>query len=462
MGRLLAITLPNFSTQSVWAILQVFGTPYLKTLGFTDAQTALVWLSGPVAGLLAQPTFGVLSDHCTSRWGKRMPFICKGAAAVIANMTTLAWAAELANAVLWLFGVGYGGAAAGHTARLIAGLSVLFICIGMQALQVGLRSLPVDLCPTHQQGQASLWSSRFAGLGAVFAGVLGAYGSTDFRFFAAVTSVLLALATLASWLILDHHSPAAKEATDRRDMSVLFVLGYLKNALSNLPPVTRRTCETQLFSWFAWFSILHYTSTYISQTHMAHRTLYHAGTISPEAAQRSGNQGGLVFSIVGVMTNFAIPKVLRAFFGKDDGPGSAASTATLLRLWQLSLVLLACCMFGTLFATSSGPATAIIGLAGVSWAMCTWIPFALITAELSLIQASQANGGDVDIRLDMLDQTGTVLGIHNIAITLPQVIAAFASTTVFGIAQVFGARESVVYAFQLAGLAASIAAWKCA
>ena len=35
-----------------------FGTPYLLSLGLSKQSTSLVWLAGPLSGLLVQPTIG--------------------------------------------------------------------------------------------------------------------------------------------------------------------------------------------------------------------------------------------------------------------------------------------------------------------------------------------------------------------------------------------------------------------
>lgn len=35
-----------------------FGTPYLLSLGLSKQSTSLVWLAGPLSGLLVQPIIG--------------------------------------------------------------------------------------------------------------------------------------------------------------------------------------------------------------------------------------------------------------------------------------------------------------------------------------------------------------------------------------------------------------------
>jgi len=40
-------------------ILQSYGTPFLLSLGISEQLTSLVWLAGPISGLIAQPIIGI-------------------------------------------------------------------------------------------------------------------------------------------------------------------------------------------------------------------------------------------------------------------------------------------------------------------------------------------------------------------------------------------------------------------
>lgn len=37
-----------------------YGTPFLLSLGISEQVTSLVWLAGPISGLIAQPLIGAL------------------------------------------------------------------------------------------------------------------------------------------------------------------------------------------------------------------------------------------------------------------------------------------------------------------------------------------------------------------------------------------------------------------
>lgn len=77
-----------------------YGTPYLLSLGIPKTLTPLVWLAGPLSGLIIQPIVGVFSDSLDWRLGRRRPFILIGAALTILSMYMVAYAKELALVIV--------------------------------------------------------------------------------------------------------------------------------------------------------------------------------------------------------------------------------------------------------------------------------------------------------------------------------------------------------------------------
>lgn len=75
-------------------------TPYLLNLGLTKSQTSLVWIAGPLSGIITQPIVGVLADSNRSKWGRRRPYIAIGTAIVSVALLTLGWTREIVAALL--------------------------------------------------------------------------------------------------------------------------------------------------------------------------------------------------------------------------------------------------------------------------------------------------------------------------------------------------------------------------
>lgn len=101
-----------------------YGTPFLLGLGLSEHVTSLVWLAGPISGLIAQPVIGepdfliyeaeifmplsgALSDSSTSKYRRRFWIILSTVALVISTLT-LAYCEELAAFFVDLIGVGAG------------------------------------------------------------------------------------------------------------------------------------------------------------------------------------------------------------------------------------------------------------------------------------------------------------------------------------------------------------------
>jgi solute carrier family 45 protein 1/2/4 len=64
-------------------------------LGLTKSNTSLVWVAGPLSGLIVQPIIGVIADQNKSRWGRRRPFIVMGSIIVAFSLLTLGFTKEI-------------------------------------------------------------------------------------------------------------------------------------------------------------------------------------------------------------------------------------------------------------------------------------------------------------------------------------------------------------------------------
>ena len=101
------LTLGGIGIQIGWSVEMSNGSPYLLSLGMSKAILALVWLAGPLSGVLVQPFVGLKSDRCRIKWGKRRPFVIGGCLATIFSILALAWTREIVGGFLSIFGVDY-------------------------------------------------------------------------------------------------------------------------------------------------------------------------------------------------------------------------------------------------------------------------------------------------------------------------------------------------------------------
>ena len=120
-------------------------------------------------------------------------------------------------------------------------------------------------------------------------------------------------------------------------------------------------------------------------------------------------------------------------------------------------------MFLTFVATSQAAATFIIASAGLSWALTLWAPFAIIGDELASRQVVLLDAvDDVDddqVSTSMEVQAGAIMGLHNVAISAPQILAALACSGIFWLAKGAGNAYGTGWVLRAGGVAALGAAW---
>ncbi|KAM7269555.1 hypothetical protein ACFE04_025052 [Oxalis oulophora] len=78
-----------------WALQLSLLTPYIQTLGIDHAFSSFIWLCGPITGLVVQPCVGIWSDKCTSKYGRRRPFIFAGSLMISVAVVLIGFSADV-------------------------------------------------------------------------------------------------------------------------------------------------------------------------------------------------------------------------------------------------------------------------------------------------------------------------------------------------------------------------------
>ncbi len=142
------------------------------------AQTSLVWLAGPISGLVAQPLIGAISDSSLSRFRRRYWIISSTVVLLIASLM-LAYTEPLADTLVNIF---QGGVAdwdprrakmVQNVAISIAVVAFYALDFALNALQGSVRNLALDITPGEQLQSASAWHARFGHIGNVVGFAIG-------------------------------------------------------------------------------------------------------------------------------------------------------------------------------------------------------------------------------------------------------------------------------------------------
>lgn len=78
-----------------WALQLSLLTPYIQTLGIQHAFSSFIWLCGPITGLVVQPCVGIWSDKCSSKYGRRRPFILVGSLMISVAVMIIGFSADI-------------------------------------------------------------------------------------------------------------------------------------------------------------------------------------------------------------------------------------------------------------------------------------------------------------------------------------------------------------------------------
>ena len=104
-GQILTMNFGFFGVQFSFGLQQSNMSAIYKYLGANEAELPMLWLAGPVTGLLVQPVIGAISDGTWSpKFGRRKPFFLIGA--VIASLALIAMPFSstiwMAASLLWI------------------------------------------------------------------------------------------------------------------------------------------------------------------------------------------------------------------------------------------------------------------------------------------------------------------------------------------------------------------------
>lgn len=492
--NLITLSISMAGAQIAWTVELGYGTPFLLSLGISEQVTSLVWLAGPISGLIAQPLIGAISDSSTSKYRRRYWVVLSTGALVVSTLA-LAYCQNIAGFFVDIFGGGAGDwdpkrtKQAANAAIGIAVFAFYVLDFALNALQASLRNLLLDITPPDQLNAGNAWHSRMCQAGNIVGygfgflplaklPFLGFLGGDQFRKFCVVSMTILVITVWITCFCHEEKASVARKNDERRG-KFGEILENIYSAITTLPRPIRRVCFVQIFAFMGWFPFLFYSTTYVGQV-MAYET---GKEPDNELATRTGEFAMLLYSIVAVLAGSVLPIFARRdrrllpvegddedaqierFRGRlhmwrQEGITKLPKMPWLLRdIWTAAMILFTLLTFSTFWISTVKQATVAISLVGICWAVACWVPFAIImellkemhakiphlpeaATEVSendpLLGRSSEVESDADVEDEASDSEtrpagGTILGIHNLAIVMPQFIIAIVSSVIFRI-----------------------------
>ncbi|XP_076902681.1 sucrose transport protein SUC8-like [Bidens hawaiensis] len=418
-----------------WALQLSLLTPYVQLLGIPHTFSAYIWLCGPMSGVIVQPLVGYYSDRCTSKYGRRRPFIAGGAVLVAIAVFLIGYAVDIGVST---------GDKIGKTSKprsivvYVVGFWILNVANNM--LQGPCRAFLADLAGSDSS-RIRTGNSLFAffmGVGNVLGysagSMTGLYKIFPFTrtnvcdvycanlktcFFLAIV-LLLSITILALTLVKEdiYQPETVVVGEEQKDTKTPF-FSEMFGAIKSLPRPMWILLLVTCLNWIAWFPFFIYDTDWMGSDVYRAKTkdsgLYSGGV-------RAGVLGLLVNSVVVGFVSLGIEHIGRVCGGVK-------------RLWGGANLLLAVCLGMTVLITKmandsrhytmvngvevlkppssgvKGGAFAVFALLGIPLSVTFSVPCAL-TSMFS-------NDSDVG--------QGLSLGLLNLAIVIPQMFVSLVS-----------------------------------
>jgi maltose/moltooligosaccharide transporter len=288
-GQILNMNVGFFGIQYSFGLQQSNMSPIYRYLGADEASLPLLWLAGPMTGLIVQPIIGAMSDRTLSPRGRRTPYFLIGAV-----LCSLALLAMPFSRTLWM--------AAGLLWILDAANNVT-----MEPY----RAFVGDRLDPSQHSLGFLTQSAFTGLGQTLSYLtpsifvyLGMSGDlTNDRGIPWVTIIAFligAVCSIASILLTVRTTPELPlTPTERARIEALprgvgAAFAEIVEAFRDMPTTMKQLAFVKLFQWYAMFCYWQYIALAIASTIF--------DTSDPTSA--GFREAGLVAGQVGGFYNF--------------------------------------------------------------------------------------------------------------------------------------------------------------
>ena len=370
-------------------------------LGAKPEQVPILWLAGPVTGLLVQPVIGSMSDRTWNRLGRRRPYFLTGA--ILASVALFFMPDSSA---LWM--------AAGLLWILDASINV-----SMEPF----RAFVADKLNTDQRTAGFVMQSFFIGIGQTLANLLPylfrRYGvdagttaggaahtipaSVNYAFklgaIAFLVCVLWTVATSREYPPENMAEFERRRNAYRSSGSNLFgrilaiireLLEEIASAIREMPATMKQLAVVQFFTWLGLFCMWMFfgltTSYHIFGATSDHDPRFVDG-------QAWGGISFMVYSIVCFAVAFLLPKL-----------AAATSRKT---VHAVALICGAIGLLSVFFIHDKNVLLLTMVGVGIAWASILSMPYAILSGALPAARM------------------GVYMGVFNFFIVIPEIIASF-------------------------------------
>lgn len=388
-GRIVQMNLGFLGLQFSFGLQQSNMGPIYSYLGAEEATMPLLWLAGPMTGLIVQPIVGALSDRTVTRLGRRTPYFLIGAV-----FCSLALLAMPFSPALWV------------------AASLLWILDAANNVTMEpYRAYVSDRLPDDQRPLGFLTQSAFTGLAQTLSylapsifvlmgmdpDLVDANGIPHVTKIAFVIGAVLSVSTIvwSVWRVPELPLSEAEVARMRSEpQGVGTMVRDLAEAVRDMPRPMKQLALAMLFQWYGMFCYWQFIVFSLS------RSLY--GSVAADAVRDAslvnGRLGGF-YNAVAFVAALALVPVTRRLGAK---PVHAAC------MGLSGLAMLAIPRVGS-EALAYLP---MIGI-GLGWASLMGNPYVMLAGSIPP------------------ERTGVYMGIFNMFIVVPMLIQSLTMPLIY-------------------------------
>ncbi len=373
-----------FGIQFSFGLQQANMSPIYRFLGADEGSLPLLWLAGPMTGLLVQPVIGAMSDRTVSRWGRRTPYFLIGALLCSLGLLFMPFSPTLwfAAGLLWILD------AANN--------------VTMEPY----RAYVSDRLDTSQHSLGFLTQSAFTGLAQTMAYLapsllvwLGmnkdAVGGNHIPDATMTAFVIGAVVSFISvWWSIRSVPELPLTDAERAELStkpkgISATLGEIWAAVKDMPPTMRRLWWMKLFQWYGMMCYWIYIVPSLAKTMFGTADASSAGF--RDAGLLNGQIGGF-YNFVAFIAAFAMVPFTRRFGPKPVH--AVCLTLAGIGMWALPGIQSKALLF-----------VPMLGI-GLAWASIMGNPYVLLAGSIPP------------------ERAGVYMGIFNMFIVIPMLIQA--------------------------------------
>ena len=402
--QILTMNFGFFGVQFSFGLQQSNMSAIYRYLGANEAELPMLWLAGPVTGLLVQPVIGAISDGTWSpKFGRRKPFFLIGA--LIASLALIAMPFSssiwMAASLLWILDAANNIALEPYRAFVSDKLPKKQYSIGflMQSFFTGLGSIMSNFTPVIlvSFGILALSDTMENGI------PVSTYWAFGIGAIASIGTILVTVLTTSEYPPTEEEL-AVINVNKAKGNTFLRTLKEIKEAFMKMPKTMRQLIPVMFFSWYAMFCYWQYLTSALSLS--LFDTLDQNTSFFNQAQLLTGNLNG-TYNIICVLIAFPMIPIARKLGAKN--------------LHFISLLLGGIGLMAMPFLNDTDilftipfgsgiPVSQIylfsFGL-GITWASMMAMPYQMLAASIPS------------------DKMGIYMGIFNMFIVIPMIIEIF-------------------------------------